>query len=339
MATQTVEFQAASGQTITAKLFTPGSDTEVASASATERTNDKGTYRVDYTDVAAGTYRLKGLVSSTAVCAWRVDLTLATATFYTREPATVEKMSDDVITRDAHDESTAHPLRSADTGSTQVARVGADGDTLETLSDQLDAISALATGFVINTTTIATLTNQTTFTLTAGSADDDAYNDMQIMFVDASTSTQRWVSYITDYTGASKTVRLLAAPGFTIAATDSVYILSGQESVNVRVEAALTSSAGTTCHVSAWLDWRGQRIDISGATCSIVFRKLDADTNLFTVTESDLLGTSAIYENVFRLVKSSPGFTDDRTYVVTATITHNGRAFSGTALIPCLAAT
>ena len=336
MATQTVEFQAASGQTITAKLFTPGSDTEVASASATERTNDKGTYRVAYTDVAAGAYRLKGLVSSTAVCSWRVDLTLTTATFYAREPTAVEKLADDVIVRDAYDESTAHPLRSADTGSTQVARVGADGDTLETLSDQLDAVAALATGFVVNTTTIATLTNQTTFTLTAGSADDDAYNDMQIMFVDASTSTQRWVGYITDYTGASKTVRLLAAPGFTIATTDNVYILSGQEAVNVRCDAILTSTAGTTCHVTAWLDWRGQRIAISGATCSIVFRKLDADTNLFTVTESDLLGSSAIYENVFRLTKSNPGFTDDQAYVVSATITHNGRAFTGTTLIPCL---
>src|SRR5690606_3717553 len=50
----------------------------------------------------------------------------------------VTALADDVITAGKFDESTAFPLKSADTGSTQVARVGADGDTLETLSDQLD---------------------------------------------------------------------------------------------------------------------------------------------------------------------------------------------------------
>lgn len=54
-------------------------------------------------------------------------------------PAEVNAMANDVITAAAHDESTAFPLKSADTGSTAIARVGADSDTLETLSDQLDA--------------------------------------------------------------------------------------------------------------------------------------------------------------------------------------------------------
>ena len=48
-------------------------------------------------------------------------------------------LSDDAITASKFDESTAYPLKSADTGSTAVARVGADSDTLETLSDQIDA--------------------------------------------------------------------------------------------------------------------------------------------------------------------------------------------------------
>jgi hypothetical protein len=47
-------------------------------------------------------------------------------------------LADDAITSAKFDESTAYPLKSADTGSTAVARVGADADTLETLSDQLD---------------------------------------------------------------------------------------------------------------------------------------------------------------------------------------------------------
>lgn len=81
MATQTVEFQCVTGQSVTAKLFAVGSDTEVASVSATEATNRKGTYSAAYTDVAAGTYRLIALTGSTPLAAWWVDLTLTTATF------------------------------------------------------------------------------------------------------------------------------------------------------------------------------------------------------------------------------------------------------------------
>lgn len=50
-------------------------------------------------------------------------------------------LADDAITSAKFDESTAFPLKSADTGATAVARTGADSDTLETLSDQLDGVS------------------------------------------------------------------------------------------------------------------------------------------------------------------------------------------------------
>jgi hypothetical protein len=49
-------------------------------------------------------------------------------------------LADDAITAAKFDESTAFPLKSADTGSTEVARTGADGDTLETISDQIDGV-------------------------------------------------------------------------------------------------------------------------------------------------------------------------------------------------------
>ncbi|MCP4568387.1 MAG: hypothetical protein GY841_12490 [FCB group bacterium] len=50
----------------------------------------------------------------------------------------------DSIKKVTYDESTAWPLLSADTGASQVARVGADGDTLETLSDQMDGTATPA---------------------------------------------------------------------------------------------------------------------------------------------------------------------------------------------------
>jgi hypothetical protein len=85
MATQTLEFNAGTGLTISCKLFAIGSDTVVATATATEKTNDDNRYAVEFTDVAAGAYRLNGFVSSVGGFANEIyDLTLETATFYPR---------------------------------------------------------------------------------------------------------------------------------------------------------------------------------------------------------------------------------------------------------------
>lgn len=49
-------------------------------------------------------------------------------------------IDDNAITAAKYDESTAFPVKADDAGATQIARVGADSDTLETLSDQIDAL-------------------------------------------------------------------------------------------------------------------------------------------------------------------------------------------------------
>ena len=82
-------------------------------------------------------------------------------------------------------------------------------------------------GLLMADTTIATLASQISFTLTDGSADDDAYNGCTIMIVDNATETQKAVGVVSDYTGSTKTVTLVSDPGvFTMAATDKVYILA-----------------------------------------------------------------------------------------------------------------
>lgn len=63
-------------------------------------------------------------------------------------------LADDAITSDKFDESTAFPLKSADSGATEVARTGADGDTLESLSDQLDGVSSQGAGAITFTYTL-----------------------------------------------------------------------------------------------------------------------------------------------------------------------------------------
>lgn len=75
----------------------------------------------------------------------------------------------------------------------------------------------------IHTTTIATLASQTSFTLTAGSADNDAYNGWEIIVTDQSTSTQKAVGMVQDYVGSTRTVTLMVDPGvFTMATGDTV---------------------------------------------------------------------------------------------------------------------
>ena len=49
-------------------------------------------------------------------------------------------LANDAITAGKYDESTAFPVKKVDSGDTEIARTGADSDTLETLSDQMDAL-------------------------------------------------------------------------------------------------------------------------------------------------------------------------------------------------------
>jgi hypothetical protein len=61
-------------------------------------------------------------------------------------------------------------------------------------------------------TTIATLSSQTSFTLTVGSADNNMYNGCPIVIHDAASAIQACVGVVNDYTGASKTIALSAVP-------------------------------------------------------------------------------------------------------------------------------
>lgn len=88
---QSLEFSAATGLTLSCKLFANGSDVVVATATATEKVNDKNRYIVTYTDIPAGTYRLNAFVGAVGGFANETfDLTLATQTFYPRSESTAD---------------------------------------------------------------------------------------------------------------------------------------------------------------------------------------------------------------------------------------------------------
>lgn len=80
------------------------------------------------------------------------------------------------------------------------------------------------TASVLINTTIASVTNQTTFILTAGSDQDDAYNGQAIVIYDDTNNDYPCVRRVVNYTGSSKTIHLDMAPNFTIAAGDGVKI-------------------------------------------------------------------------------------------------------------------
>lgn len=74
-------------------------------------------------------------------------------------------------------------------------------------------------------TTIATLASQTSFTLTAGPAEDDALNGMWCIIHDIASAVQLGYGIISDYTGATKTVTLAAGTTFTAAAGDNISLM------------------------------------------------------------------------------------------------------------------
>jgi hypothetical protein len=100
MATQTIQFRSPSSQTVTLRLFVAGSDTQIASASATEATNRKGTYTAAFTDVPAAEYQYIATIGTSPiipVASGYVKLTLTTATFQVYDAAKAVNLSEVVV--------------------------------------------------------------------------------------------------------------------------------------------------------------------------------------------------------------------------------------------------
>lgn len=154
---------------VTVQVFTTGYDPTAAQipANVTQFGGSNGTFSSGRPEVntthAAGTAWASGAITAASIAngaidaakfaagafdaVWTVTARTLTAfgfsvTVGTNNDKTGYGLADDAITSAKFDESTAFPLKSADAGSTLVARTGADGDTLETLSDQLDGVAA-----------------------------------------------------------------------------------------------------------------------------------------------------------------------------------------------------
>ncbi len=175
-----------------------------------------------------------------------------------------------------------------DTGTTIPATLtDMSGATFSSATDSLEAIrdrgdTAWTTGaggsppHLLQNTTIATLASQTSFTLTAGSADDDAYNGAIVVVTDQSTSTQKAVGTVSDYTGLTKTVTLSADPGvFTMAVGDTIDVMSALGSAG---------SAPTAAQVADAV-WDEAQADHTGAG---TFGEIATETAAILVDTADL---------------------------------------------------
>lgn len=97
-------------------------------------------------------------------------------------------------------------------------------------------------GAVLNTT-IATLSSQTSFTLTVGPAEDDALNGCVVYIHDVASAAQGGFAVVNDYTGSTKTVTLTAGTTFTAAATDNISIFPPSNTRWINTAAAATPGA------------------------------------------------------------------------------------------------
>jgi hypothetical protein len=172
----------------------------------------------------------------------------------------------------------------------------ADWDTYVNTTDALQAIrdrgdAAWVTGaggsdrLLMVDTTIATLATQTSFTLTAGSADDDAYNNCTIVIEDSATATQKAVGVVSDYVGATKTVTLKYDPAiFTMATTDKVYILAENSlkstEQNRQLDVTATGAAG--------IDWA----NIENPTTAVDLSGTDIQLCDTTTTNTDMVAAA-----------------------------------------------
>ena len=132
----------------------------------------------------------------------------------------------DSITASSYDESTAFPLTSADSGATAVARTGADSDTLETLSDQMDAIKADTAATLADTGTdgvVVAAGSKTGYSLAATGLDSISVTAPSgVASTFPAMVVQLWRRFFSKATKTSSQIKTYADDGTTVVTTQTV---------------------------------------------------------------------------------------------------------------------
>lgn len=159
-----------------------------------------------------------------------------------------------------------------------VASVTVDAGTVNFIA----AVFTIGYPNALINTTIATLASQTSFTLTSGPAEDDALNGMWCVIHDVASVVQMGYALISDYTGSTKTVSLVAGTTFTAVATDNVAIMG----LAPLQPTTLGATLGVTATGAATLNWG----DVENKTTTHDFTNTTINT---VTTNTDMRGTDS----------------------------------------------
>ena len=263
MATQTIEFRSPPSQTITAKLFAVGSDTQVDSVSTTEATNRKGTYAAAYTNVPAGEYELIALVSTTPVARWFVTLTLTTATFQVYDKSQTVLMVADVVNASAL---AADAVAEIQSGLSTLTQTQVTGGAYAINN----ASFAFNTGLDFTTTqkaaTLARVTlNDTTTTNTDMRGTDNA------ALAATALSTTQWTNTLATNIGTTNT---------TVAANLDATVSSRLASASYTAPSNLTAAQIAT---GVWQDATAGDFTTASSVGKSLYNAFTAGTSVFTV--------------------------------------------------------
>ncbi len=161
-------------------------------------------------------------------------------------------LANDAITAAKFDESTAFPVAAADTGATQIARVGADSDTLETLSDEIAAIPDAA---AINAQVDVALN-----TAIPGSPTADSINE-RVAAIDDKLPSRDYLVGTDASTGAFATADKtgFSVTGYTAKTAAPDYTALGASRIDLSMPRSSTGNFSFTLQ-----DENGTAIDVSG---------------------------------------------------------------------------
>ena len=307
MATQSVEFSAPSGQTVTARLFSAGNDTVVQTASAvTEATNRDGVYTATFTDAAAGAYRLIATNSGgTLLAQWWVDLTLTTATFQSYEMP-VSVVQSGLSTLDAAGVRTAIGMASAnlDTQLSDIPTV-AEFEARTILASAyfdpaVDAVANVTTvGSVTGSVTVGTNNDKTGYSLattppTAAAIADAVWDEATAGHTTADTYGGRIVRSTNSNVGVQITGSNHIAADVHEFQADVLTSNATAASFVTEVQSGLATAANQTTILNRLGSWTGSGLNtilgafraIAGKAASLTPTDLSSGTTYDNTTDS-----------------------------------------------------
>lgn len=185
-------------------------------------------------------------------------------------------------------------------------------------------------------TTIASLSSQTSFTLTSGPAEDDALNGFLVILHDIASAVQMGRAVISDYVGSTKTVTLAAATTFTIAAGDNISIMSGGSIDAIDVNQADWDALVTNSYqAKVWMQddnansndryvvsWYRNGVQVTSGITSPTIQVIAAATgsDLVASTSMTQIGSTGAY----RYSEGTNRIADGAAYLIVVTATIDG---------------